>query len=1100
MDLVRRAEWLVERPWRLVAIVAVAVALPILVLGEISNEQTRARDVLARAEAGERDAAAATEVLATRLTSIERAVVTTGSRDPLGVPTPLINAVERLDSEAIEAELAAVWPYRDPSVIRLAVVDPDAHVIGQTPQPLSGVRTVASYSSAFALSAPEASDVHVDAGDPRLEIGTPIEGAERRGYRLIATVSLRALASDTLAPLAFVYPDVYLIDTRGRLALRGSRLLADEQLLRDVTAATAVMPGASSVIDPIDPSYRILATARMPEFGWSIVVLDPGVSNATLDASLAQQRALRIGLVVVLLVGSVIVGNTSSATIRRRREAQEALEQQVATSAVLRAISATHDDVQAVLQCVVDEALRLCDAESATFYRSDGEDRVLMAVAGRHPESVPIGERIANTPTTLLSLALREGKTFHTRDMSSEETRRLVRPDETQEEWQRTILASWPGLSRLAVPVMQDGKAVGVIRVDRRERGGFTPQQIKLIESFAAQAAIAMENVRLFNETREALDRQTAISEVLKTISQSVFQLDSTLQTVVENAARLCDADAAWMVEWAGAGYTGLARYARTPEIAALLERARKSQPGVVAPAERHRIAGRMFLERRTIGVADIANEPELSGSWTALDIGARSVLGVPVVSDGVPLAGIVLARVTVRPFSKSETELVETFADQAAIAIKNVRLFTGTKEALEQQTAVSDVLKTISRSVFELAPTLRTVVENAARICDADAGWMTRTSLSGHSSGARYGRTPEIARAVELAYERSVGDVSGPDPSRIGDRVYLERRPIVVDDIAADATLANSYIAHGIKSRSVLAVPVLGDDAVLGAIILARLTVRPFSERETQLVQTFADQAAIAIQNVRLFNEVEDKSRQLEAANRHKSEFLANMSHELRTPLNAIIGFSEVLLQGLFGDINAKQREYLDDVLTSGKHLLSLINDILDLSKVEAGRMELELSRFSVATTVDTSLTIIRERAARHSIALRAVLPNDLPEIEADERKVRQILFNLLSNAVKFTPDGGTISLHVRREAGGLCFAVSDTGIGIAPEDQVKVFEEFRQVGRERAREGTGLGLTLTKRFVELHGGRIWVESETGKGSTFSFTLPLTQPSAAPA
>jgi signal transduction histidine kinase len=248
----------------------------------------------------------------------------------------------------------------------------------------------------------------------------------------------------------------------------------------------------------------------------------------------------------------------------------------------------------------------------------------------------------------------------------------------------------------------------------------------------------------------------------------------------------------------------------------------------------------------------------------------------------------------------------------------------------------------------------------------------------------------------------------------------------------------------------------------------------------------------------VRLFNEIQQKSAQLEVANRHKSEFLANMSHELRTPLNAIIGFSEVLLQGIFGETNDKQREYLQDVLGSGQHLLSLINDILDLSKIEAGRMELELSTFSLANALESGLTIVRERAVRHGITLQAILPNDLEPIEADERKVKQILYNLLSNAVKFTPDGGRIDVSVRRQNGEIEIEVKDTGIGIAPEDQARIFEEFRQVGRERSREGTGLGLTLTKRFVELHGGRIWLRSQPGTGSTFGFSLPVQQPGGA--
>src|SRR5207249_6684767 len=234
------------------------------------------------------------------------------------------------------------------------------------------------------------------------------------------------------------------------------------------------------------------------------------------------------------------------------------------------------------------------------------------------------------------------------------------------------------------------------------------------------------------------------------------------------------------------------------------------------------------------------------------------------------------------------------------------------------------------------------------------------------------------------------------------------------------------------------------------GAIYVGRRTVGTFSDKEIALLKTFADQAVIAIQNARLFREIQDKSRQLEVANKHKSEFLANMSHELRTPLNAIIGFSEVLLERYFGEVNEKQDDYLKDIHSSGKHLLSLINDILDLSKIEAGRMELEPSSFDVTSALSNALTLIRERAQRHGIALGQDVDPKLGEIFADERKFKQILLNLLSNAVKFTPDGGRIDVLARRENSDAVISVHDTGIGIAAADQATVFEEFRQVGRE--------------------------------------------------
>jgi signal transduction histidine kinase len=266
------------------------------------------------------------------------------------------------------------------------------------------------------------------------------------------------------------------------------------------------------------------------------------------------------------------------------------------------------------------------------------------------------------------------------------------------------------------------------------------------------------------------------------------------------------------------------------------------------------------------------------------------------------------------------------------------------------------------------------------------------------------------------------------------------------------------------------------------------------FPARTVELLRTFGSQSALAIQNARLFREIEDKSRELESANRHKDEFLASMSHELRTPLNAIIGFSEVMLERLFGEINDKQEEYLSDILSSGRHLLSLINDILDLAKIEAGRMDLDVEDFELAPAIDNALVLIRERATRKGLTLDTTLPGGLGTVRGDQRKIKQVLVNLLSNAVKFTPEGGRIEVRAERVDGHVEVSVIDTGIGIASDDHDAVFEEFRQVGTDYAKkhEGTGLGLALSRKFVELHGGRIWLKSRPGEGSTFTFTIKV--------
>jgi len=316
----------------------------------------------------------------------------------------------------------------------------------------------------------------------------------------------------------------------------------------------------------------------------------------------------------------------------------------------------------------------------------------------------------------------------------------------------------------------------------------------------------------------------------------------------------------------------------------------------------------------------------------------------------------------------------------------------------------------------------------------------------------------------------------------------------VQISDISHDRTYRTRVreVLLRLGYRSALAIPLVRDGHLLGGLVVNRATIGEFAPQVIDLLKAFATQSALAIQNARLFREIEDKSRELEIASRHKSEFLANMSHELRTPLNAIIGFSEVLAERMFGEINEKQAEYLADILESGRHLLSLINDILDLAKIEAGRMELDLGDFSLPSAIENTLTLVRERAHRRGITLERALDERIGTIRADERKVKQVLLNLLSNALKFTPEGGRISVHANVRGGMSQISVTDTGVGIAPEDQAAVFEEFRQVGTTAKKvEGTGLGLAISRKFIELHGGTIWVTSKVGVGSTFAFTLP---------
>ncbi|MFO1415318.1 MAG: ATP-binding protein [Burkholderiales bacterium] len=438
--------------------------------------------------------------------------------------------------------------------------------------------------------------------------------------------------------------------------------------------------------------------------------------------------------------------------------------------------------------------------------------------------------------------------------------------------------------------------------------------------------------------------------------------------------------------------------------------------------------------------------------------------------------------------FNRMSAQLRESYAGLERKVEERTAELT---RSLEQQTAISEILRVISSSPTDVQPVLDAVAERAAHLCRAPFARIMLIEGDQLVPAAEYwqGRLTDSAQWQGTTPVRL-------DRTSVTGRAVAERQTIHIGDIRelidSEFTGARENMLR-FDCRAVLAVPLMREGGAYGGIFLARHDPGLFSPNQVALVETFARQAAIAIDNVRLFHEIADKSRQLEIANQHKSAFLASMSHELRTPLNAIIGFSEVLLARYFGELNEKQEDYLKDIHSSGRHLLMLINDVLDLSKVEAGKMDLDLATFDLPSALADAMTLVRERAMNHGIALDLAVGEGVGTVLADERKVKQIVLNLLSNAVKFTPDGGRIDVSAEREGDAVRIAVRDTGIGIAPEDQAAVFEEFRQVGSDytKKQEGTGLGLALTKRFVELHGGRIGLVSEVGRGSTFFFTLP---------
>jgi signal transduction histidine kinase len=642
--------------------------------------------------------------------------------------------------------------------------------------------------------------------------------------------------------------------------------------------------------------------------------------------------------------------------------------------------------------------------------------------------------------------------------------------------------------SQVFVPLLWEERAIGSLYVIRQPPTGFADKEIDLLRTFADQAVIAIHNARLFRETREALDRQTATSEVLSVISESPTDVQPVFEAVAERSGLLCHAEGSRIFLPEGDALVAVTGYRSATGVdGGRGDRLQMTPTSVVA---------RAFLRAEVVQIEDAsaldaARYPDTAKMHERH--GYRTVLAVPLVREGAAVGVIGLSRREVRPFSEAEIALVRTFADQAVIAIENVRLFNETREALERQTAIAGILSVISSSPTDTAPVFEAIVQSCQRLF----GGLFVAFARPHD-----GLLHMVAHADDGTAHGRAGAHLPPwplDRSSAAGTCILEARVVNVADTEAAVPQFPRMrdLAIRLGYRSGLFVPLLRDERAVGAIVILRGNAGAFNEREVNLARAFADQAVIAIENVRLFNEIQDKSRQLELANKHKSEFLANMSHELRTPLNAIIGFSEVLAEQMFGDVNEKQLEYLKDIHTSGHHLLSLINDILDLSKIEAGRMELDLASVNLPMLLDNCTTLVRERASRQGLTLALDVADDVGDWVADVRKVKQIVINLLSNAVKFTPAGGRVTLRARRVGDEVEIAVIDTGVGIAPDQQALVFEEFRQAGGDylRKAEGTGLGLSLARRFVELHGGRIRVDSAPGRGSTFAFVLPQRAP-----
>ena len=568
---------------------------------------------------------------------------------------------------------------------------------------------------------------------------------------------------------------------------------------------------------------------------------------------------------------------------------------------------------------------------------------------------------------------------------------------------------------------------------------------------------------------------------MLKVISRSTFDLQAVLDTLVESAHRLCEADTAIICRPKGESYEIVAGHSVSPDFYEYMQ----SHPIPIGPGT---VTGRTALEGRAIHVHDVLADPDYNFSEAQRIGGYRTTLGVPLLREGIPIGVMAMNRLTVRPFTDKQIELVKNFAAQAVIAIENTRLLNELRESLQRQTATADALQVISRSTFDLQTVLDALVESAVRLCEARFGAVFRLDRDLLHLAAHHN-----FRRAQLAILQGLYPMT-PNFGHISGRAILTGAPVQIPDIFADKQYDGGGKAKEMGFRSLQAVPLLRGGRATGAIVIYRTEPGAFTDKQLALLQTFADQAVIAIENVRLFDEIQDKSRQLAEASQHKSQFLANMSHELRTPLNAIIGVSEMLRED--AEAAKQDTEPLDRVLGAARHLLALINDILDLSKIEAGRMELQLEDFALAPLIDNVVKTIEPLAAKNENRVAVSCDTAIGTVHADPMRLRQALLNLMSNANKFT-ERGTITVDARhgQENGRdwVTIAVADTGIGMTAEQMRKLFQEFSQADASTTRKygGTGLGLAISKRFCQMMGGDITVESEPGRGSTFTIRLP---------
>jgi GAF domain-containing protein len=768
---------------------------------------------------------------------------------------------------------------------------------------------------------------------------------------------------------------------------------------------------------------------------------------------------------------------------RLLNELRESLQQQTATADVLKVISRSTFDLQGVFDTLIESAARLCEADNALLWRRDGE---LCHVVANHVYSREFEEYLKQHPVpvgrgSLAGRTALEGNVVHIPDV-------LADPEYTMTE----NIKRAPYRTMLGVPLLREGNPIGVIALTRATVRPFTDKQIELVTTFADQAVIAIENVRLFDEVQartrelsESLEQQTATAGILSVISNSLSDTQPVFDAIVESGLKLFPG--ATVIILLADGDKVDAAAVAAPD-AAGIEAIRRRLP---IPLTREYMTSTAILDRRIVDIPDVENPPpELAaGARNFLATGYRANTTMPMMRGDVAIGALTVARRAPGPLSDKQRAVLKTFANQAVIAIENTRLLNELRESLQQQTATAEVLKTISRTAFDLQAVLETLVGSAARLCDAEKGFIARREGSGYRLAASFGFAPEFV-------EYMARYLIEPGRNTLVGRTALEGRTVHIPDVRTDPEYTwSEALERSGGVRTILGVPLLREGVPIGVFNLARTAVRPFTDKQIELISTFADQAVIAIENVRLFDEIQDKSKQLAEVSERKSQFLASMSHELRTPLNAIIGLTEMMVTNAARFGTEKALEPLRRVNAAGTHLLSLINEILDLSKIEAGKLELNPEPVNLARLIDEVIGTAGQLAEKNQNRLIVEAQENVGALNADSMRLKQILLNLLSNACKFTKEG-EVALRVRKVADGrdwVELAVADTGIGLTYEQQTKLFQEFTQADSLTARRygGTGLGLALSRKLARMMGGDVTVTSELGKGSVFIVRLP---------